>query len=374
MVLGWMSSPLVRVEDDTNRGWSSRVSRGLCCSRVRFCCTASVELSDSTNIPFAEKIKKHGLDELRKSSVLRTLQINIGLTCNMACFHCHVASSPSRKETMSGEVADRILALTQQAPPGFAEVIDITGGAPEMHAQFRRLVQEFRAMGRTVMDRCNLTILLEPGQNGLARFLADNQVKIVASMPCYSPDNVEAQRGEGVFEKSIAAIQLLNSLGYGIPSSGLELDLVYNPVGPFLPPQQSKLENDYKKVLLEKFGITFNRLLCITNMPIKKFAQSLRASNNLQAYMDLLVESFNPATTRELMCRSQIHVAYDGRIYDCDFNYALGMGAESKGFKSVSIFDVESLTDLANDRIIVANHCYGCTAGFGSSCGGGLDI
>jgi radical SAM/Cys-rich protein len=278
---------------------------------------------------------------------------------------------------MSRAVADRVIHLTRGDPS--IATVDITGGAPEMHDQFRRLVAAFRAQGLRVLDRCNLDVLTLPGQEDLADFLADSQVQVVASLPCYTAENVERQRGDGVFDASIAALQALNARGYGVPGSGLDLDLVYNPLGPALPPAQAGLEVDYRRELARAFNIVFSRLVCITNMPIKRFADDLRRTGTLQDYMDLLVASFNPATVDAVMCRDQIHVAYDGRIYDCDFNYALGMGASVPGqafppsaSAAASVFDIESWGELASARIRTGPHCFGCTAGSGSSCGGAL--
>lgn len=326
--------------------------------------------AQTSGVPaFASRVPPALAPLARRSAA--TLQINIGLTCSLACRHCHVESSPARQETMSRRVADRLLELTR-GDPGI-RTVDITGGAPEMHAQFRYLVEEFRAMGLRVMDRCNLDVLTLPGQEDLADFLASNGVQIVASLPCYTPSNVEKQRGDGVFDASIAALQSLNARGYGVPGSGLDLDLVYNPLGPSLPPPQASLEEDYRRELKRAFGIVFTRLICITNMPIKRFADDLRRTGTLQDYMDLLVSSFNPGTVDAVMCRDQIHVAFDGSIYDCDFNYALDMGVTAGGKRDATVFDIESWQDLARDRILTGPHCYGCTAGSGSSCGGALE-
>lgn len=310
---------------------------------------------------------------LRRRS-LKTLQVNIGLTCSLACRHCHVESSPMRAETMSREVADRLIELTQahvgsETP---IDAVDITGGAPEMHAEFRHLVSSFHAMGLTIIDRCNLDVLSLPGQEDLADFLAQHRVKIVASLPCYTPANVEKQRGDGVFDASIAALQSLNKIGYGLPGSGLELDLVYNPLGPSLPPPQDKLEADYRRELRRAFGISFTRLICITNMPIKRFADDIRRTSTLQPYMELLVSSFNKATVESLMCRDQIHVSYDGTLSDCDFNYALDLPTAISTGERPSIFEVDSFSQLSHGIIRTGPHCYGCTAGSGSSCGGSL--
>lgn len=331
------------------------------------------------NMPsFASKLKNQPL--LNRTST--TLQINIGLTCNLACRHCHVESSPSRTETMSRPVADRIIALTRNEP--LIQTVDITGGAPEMHEQFRYLVTTFRAMGLHVIDRCNLSVLKLPGYEDLASFLASNNVKVIASMPCYTAKNVEKQRGNGVFDASIEALQMLNLVGYGIPGSGLELDLVYNPVGATLPPAQQTLEEDYRRELRKAFNVQFSSLICITNMPIKRFADDLRRSNKLEEYMQLLVSKFNPATLDSVMCRDMIHVDHDGRLHDCDFNFALGMGmviskkheedGETVGVRkeSPSVFNISSWAELVGRSVQTGLHCYGCTAGSGSSCVGTL--
>lgn len=305
-----------------------------------------------------------------------TLQVNIGLTCNQACRHCHVESSPSRTETMPSVVTSRLLQLAREQPS--LRIADITGGAPELHDQFRNLVTGFSALGLTVIDRCNLTILHHPSQHDLVPFLVRHRVRVVASLPCYSPSNVEHQRGSGVFGESISALRLLNAAGYGLPDAGLELDLVYNPVGPTLPPSQSSLEQAYREELASVFGIRFNNLLTITNMPIKRFADDLLQSGQLEKYMDLLVDNFNPDTVDGLMCRDMIHVSWDGSLHDCDFNYALDLPLPSarlpgaSGSRPLSIFDIRSFDDLTGRPIATGKHCYGCTAGSGSSCGGSL--
>mmetsp|Transcript_20745 Transcript_20745/g.84313 ORF Transcript_20745/g.84313 Transcript_20745/m.84313 type:complete len:380 (-) Transcript_20745:7191-8330(-) len=327
---------------------------------------------------FDKTLRDLELGQLKRNRV-STLQINIGLTCNQACSHCHVESSPSSKETMPKIVADRLVKLTQAEND--ISTVDITGGAPEMHQQFRPLVLKFREMGLNVIDRCNLTILEQIPD--AANFLAENQVKVVASLPCYTSDNVEAQRGDGVFDSSIAGLQQLNSLGYGIPGSGLELDLVYNPGGAFLPPEQARLEEDYRRELKRAFGIQFTSLITIANMPIKRFADDLRRSNKLEEYLNLLLSKFNPSTVDKVMCVNQIHVAWDGQLYDCDFNYALEMPVRMPSGQSseerpeflpngMTVFDIEKWSDLENMRVRTAKHCYACTAGTGSSCGGAL--
>lgn len=282
---------------------------------------------------------------------------------------------------MDAATAQRCVALLRAAPD--VTTVDLTGGAPELCPQFRYLVREATALGRQVIDRCNLTVLLEPGQQDLAQFLADHRVRVVASLPCYSAKNVDSQRGAGVFERSIAGLRALNALGYGRPDSGLVLDLVYNPGGAFLAPAQQKLEPAYKQELADGYGVAFNSLLALNNMPIKRFADYLTRRGKLDEYMELLVSSFNPAAAGALMCRDTVSVGWDGRLYDCDFNQQLEMGlvapagvaaaaGAAAAFKGPSVFDIDSLDQLTGWAIRCDNHCYGCTAGSGSSCQGAL--
>ena len=313
---------------------------------------------------FDRALHDAGSAPLRRGTV-STVQINVGRICNQACLHCHVEAGPQRTEIMSPRVADRVLELLRASQQ--VETVDITGGAPELCPEFRRLVVESRRLGLRVIDRSNLTILFEAGQENLATFLAEQQVHIVASLPCYSESGVEAQRGHGVFEPSIRALQLLNGLGYGIAGSDLTLDLVYNPGGAFLPPAQAELEQRYKSELKQNFGISFSSLLTLANMPIKRFAHSLERDHQMADYMTLLERSFNPATIPGLMCSSQISIGYEGSFYDCDFNQMLELNIRPR-----SIFDVSSYDELAGAGVITASHCYGCTAGSGSSCGGAL--
>lgn len=304
--------------------------------------------------------------ELKRTPV-EILQINIGRKCNLACLHCHVEAGPQRTENMTSATVDRILELLEGSKT--IHTVDLTGGAPELNPHFQRLVVKARALGKQVIDRCNLTILFEPDQQDTAMFLKENHVHVVASLPCYSKKNVEQQRGRGVFDKSIEALLLLNSLGYGKINSGLKLDLVYNPGGAFLPPAQEKLENDYKAELKELFGVEFNQLFTITNMPIKRFLKDLERTGKLTEYMELLANSFNPKAAKGVMCRNLVSVSWNGDIFDCDFNQMLDLplGANIK-----SIWDLESFDELQNQSIRFENHCYGCTAGAGSSCGGTL--
>ena len=315
---------------------------------------------------FEGRLAEHGLAGLVRDRIT-TLQVNIGLRCNLACHHCHVESGPKRQERLSEADCRRLLALLEASPE--VTTLDVTGGAPELHASFRELVAGARALGRRVIDRCNLTVFFEPGQADTPEFLAAQQVEIVASLPCYTAENVEAQRGRGVFGQSIAALERLNALGYGRGDPDHVLTLVYNPGGPDLPPTQAELEARYRDELAEHFGITFDRLITITNMPIKRFAHDLRRSGREREYMDLLVRSFNPGTLSDLMCRSQLSVDHRGRLFDCDFNLALGLDPPGP---TRTIWDVERLSDVVGDRIATSTHCFGCTAGAGSSCGGAL--
>jgi radical SAM/Cys-rich protein len=316
---------------------------------------------------FAAALEGHGLGRLRRAP-LTTLQVNVGKRCNQACHHCHVDAGPKRIEVMTDAVAERIVALLEGHPS--IELLDVTGGAPELAPCFRMLVSRARRLGRRVVDRCNLTVLLEPGHEDLASFLAAHGVEIVASLPCYGPENVDAQRGQGVFERSIRVLRALNGLGYGAPGSLLRLDLVYNPVGAHLPPPQERLEADYRGELSDRFGITFHRLLTITNMPINRFAEQLARWGESERYMALLVNHFNPATVDGLMCRTLVSVGYDGRLYDCDFNQMLELPLGWHGARTV--WDVDDLTALDGTAVATRPHCFGCTAGAGSSCGGAL--
>jgi len=322
-------------------------------------------LGQTASTDFHNTVRQHGLGELRRGE-LTTLQINVGKLCNQACHHCHVEAGPKRTEIMTAETAQRVLALLKATPS--IQTVDITGGAPELNPNFRALVQESRRMGKRVIDRCNLTVLFEPGQEMLPQFLAANQVEITASLPCYTETNVDQQRGKGAFEKSIRALRLLNDLRYGRNGSELILNLVYNPLGASLPPPQAKLEADYRRELRNHFGIEFNHLFTITNMPIKRFADFLFREGKHEEYLDLLANNFNPATVENLMCRSLLSIGWDGRIYDCDFNQMLDMETP----KGKTIWDVENFTEFVCAGIATDRHCFGCTAGAGSSCGGSL--
>jgi radical SAM/Cys-rich protein len=318
---------------------------------------------------FSERLSHELLPKLGRAETT-TLQINVGKRCNQACLHCHVEAGPMRSEMMTQQVAERVLHLIDVSSS--IRTVDITGGAPELNPNFRDLVQGARALGRSVIDRCNLTVFFEPGMEDLPVFLAENQVKITASLPCYSAKNVNAQRGGGVFDKSIKGLRKLNDLGYGASDSGLELDLVYNPGGPFLPPAQSGLEEKYRNELSTEFSIAFNRLLTLTNLPIKRFAHSLFQAEELESYMELLVNNFNPATVDGLMCRSLVSVGWDGALYDCDFNQMLELSMAAPSLPRQTVFDVSHFDGLSGQPIATGGHCFGCTAGSGSSCGGSL--
>ena len=298
---------------------------------------------------------------------LETLQVNLGYRCNQSCSHCHVDAGPWRTEMME---PDQVKLIAQVLKHCHLKTLDLTGGAPELHPQFREIVREARAQGVAVIDRCNLTILMEPGQETLAEFLADSGVRIVASLPCYEQDRVDRQRGRGVFERSLDALKQLNQLGYGMPGSPLELDLVYNPSGPSLPPPQQSLQAQYREQLMKSHGISFHQLLTIANMPIKRFARDLEVSGELEGYQTLLREAHRPANLDEVMCRTLISVSWTGALHDCDFNQQLGCAAGAEPAVLADLLTVQG--GLEDQPIAVADHCYGCTAGQGSSCGGSL--
>jgi radical SAM/Cys-rich protein len=299
---------------------------------------------------------------------LETLQVNVGYVCNQTCLHCHVNAGPTRKESMSAETAAQVLAYLEASG---ATTLDLTGGAPELNPNFRGLVSGARARGARVIDRCNLTILHQPGQEDTARFLAANRVDVVASLPCYTEELVDRQRGKGVYEQSIAALAQLNALGYGHPGSGLAIDLVYNPQGAALPPAQAKLEADYKRILFERHGIVFNRLLTLANMPIQRFGSTLVSKGQFAPYMKLLREAHRDENLDGVMCRTLVSVDWQGYLYDCDFHQMLAIPLAVAGRRRVHVKDAVA-PDLDGNPIMVADHCYGCTAGQGSSCGGAL--
>ncbi len=319
-------------------------------------------------VSFQQKLRKAGLSLSRKS--VEILQVNVGKLCNLACVHCHVEAGPKRTENMTRETAEAVVRFIDRVR---VQKLDLTGGAPEMNPNFKYLVREARKRGLHVMDRCNLTVFYVPGFEELPQFLAENQVEVIASLPCYSRENVDKQRGKGVFKESIDALLQLNKLGYGKAKTGLTLNLVYNPVGAFLPPDQKELEEEYKLRLKEDFGIEFNHLYAITNMPIKRFETYLQHQNEYAAYMELLVNSFNPATVEGLMCRNTLSVGYDGKLYDCDFNQMLDLPLVSKSQKKSFTLDTLVLEEFLQTPILTDSHCFGCTAGPGSSCGGQVD-
>ena len=298
----------------------------------------------------------------------RTLQVNVGYRCNQACHHCHVNASPDRKEMMSLETVELVLRVLRERSIG---TLDVTGGAPELNPNFRYLVSAARATGARVIDRCNLTVLNEPGFEDLAEYLARERVEITASMPCYTKDNVDRQRGDNVFDSSILGLQKLNALGYGVDGTGLVLNLVYNPGGPFLPPPQEKLEADYKRELGRNFGIVFNQLFTLANMPINRFGSTLVTQGKFASYMVLLRSAHKPDNLENVMCRTLVSVDYRGYLYDCDFNQMLGVPLVAAGKARRHLSDLLQ-TDFEGTLIAVADHCYGCTAGQGSSCGGAL--
>lgn len=316
--------------------------------------------------PFSQTLADHQVSLKRET--LQILQINIGKLCNQACHHCHVEAGPNRKENMEKNTVERILVLLQKTSS--IHTVDLTGGAPELNPHFRHLVNECRKLGKNVIDRCNLTVFFEPGHEDTAEFLKKSQVQVVASLPCYSKENVERQRGNGVFDKSIRAIHQLNDLGYGKEGSNLILNLVYNPLGAFLPPAQEKLEKAYKQELWSLFGVEFNRLFTLTNMPIKRFLSDLERNGRLQEYMELLTNNFKIQAALGVMCRTLVSVSWDGYLYDCDFNQMLNLGLNGK---KKTLWDIENFNEIERESMALSNHCYGCTAGAGSSCSGALN-
>ncbi|OGA63678.1 MAG: radical SAM protein [Betaproteobacteria bacterium RIFCSPLOWO2_12_FULL_67_28] len=312
-------------------------------------------------------MRRYGFPALARHRV-ETLQVNLGYRCNQSCLHCHVNAGPGRTEMMARDTLADVLAFL-----GVSGVrrLDLTGGAPELNPHFRDLVLRARGLGAHVIDRCNLTILEEPGQEGLAEFLAGQRVEVVASLPCYLEENVERQRGKGVFEKSLRALRRLNALGYGSDGSGLELNLVYNPQGPTLPPAQAELESDYRRVLRERHGIVFTRLYTLANMPIQRFGSTLVSRGQFEPYMALLRSAHCEQNLETVMCRSLLSVDWQGYVYDCDFNQMLELPLALPGKRRAHLSDLIG-RDLTGLPITVRDHCYGCTAGQGSSCGGAL--
>lgn len=318
--------------------------------------------------PFDERLRETGLAPLRATGVT-VFQINVGKLCNQTCRHCHVDAGPDRAERMTRETAEScIRALAQTDVP----TVDITGGAPELNPNFRWLVEQARALGRHVMDRCNLSVLLLPSQADLATFLATHTVEVVASLPYFRRSQTDTQRGDGVYEKSIEALQLLNRVGYGQEGSGLTLSLVHNPVGAFLPPKQAAIELQFRRELLRHYGIRFNHLYTITNMPISRFLEFLLDSGNYEGYMERLANAFNPTAAVGVMCRYTLSVGWDGTLFDCDFNQMLDLPVTEPVIRHIADFTAARFAELQHRTIVIGNHCYGCTAGSGSSCGGAV--
>jgi radical SAM/Cys-rich protein len=309
-----------------------------------------------------------GFPAIRHKPV-ETLQVNLGYKCNQSCLHCHVNAGPTRTELMAPETVFEVIACLKAMN---IRTLDITGGAPELNPHFRLLVESARQLGVRVIDRCNLTILFEPGQESLAQFLAAQQVEITASLPCYLEDNVDRQRGKGVFGTSIRALQALNALGYGRQGSGLKLNLVYNPQGPVLPPDQAALQRDYQQRLLDGYGIVFNELYALANMPIQRFGSTLVTKGQFDPYMKLLKDAYRAENLDTVMCRTLLSVDWQGYVYDCDFNQMLDLPLEWKGRARTHLRELIA-ADLDDNPIVVKDHCYGCTAGQGSSCGGALE-
>jgi radical SAM/Cys-rich protein len=314
--------------------------------------------------PFSHKI--HPTNDLTRRAI-DTLQVNLGRYCNLACIHCHVESGPTRTEMMNRETVNAVLRFLASSN---ISALDITGGAPELNPNFDYLVESAVGLGRHVMDRCNLTVIFEPEKDYLPEFFKRHRVELICSLPCYSEENVDRQRGKGTFELSIRALQMLNAIGYG-KDDNLVLNLVYNPVGPHLPPPQEKLEQDYKDILNEQFGLVFNQLFCLTNMPITRYATHLKLRGEYDSYMNLLESSFNPSTLEQVMCRNLISVGWEGLIYDCDFNQMLNLPIRDRAGKPLHISSL-SIEQVRNHAITIGDHCYACTAGAGSSCGGTL--
>ena len=313
---------------------------------------------------FADKIRRYEIESKRNK--VETLQLNITRKCNQACTHCHVNAGPKRTEEMSIDVMKRILHLLDQ--DSSIKTVDITGGAPELNTNFRYLIRELKQRKRNIIDRCNLTVLLEKGQEDTADFLAQNNVILIASLPCYTEENVDAQRGNAIYKKSIRVLRKLNAIGYGREQSGRILNLVYNPNGPFLPGLQEELEADFKRELFEEYGITFNQLLTITNMPINRYENVLKREGNYEKYCNMLALNFNPDVAQKMMCKSQVSVGWNGTLYDCDFNQALEIPILSD---RNTIMDIYGFSDVSR-TIFYGSHCYACAAGCGSSCQGSI--
>jgi radical SAM/Cys-rich protein len=324
----------------------------------------TLDRSRSVVLPFDEKLAEFELAPLMPTG-LDVLQVNVGKMCNQTCAHCHVDAGPDRTEIMTRSTMEQCLQALERSG---IETVDITGGAPEMNPHFRWFVEEIRKLGRSVMVRSNLTILtVNRKYRELPGFFAEQAVAVISSLPCYTVSNTNRQRGDGVFERSIEALRMLNQVGYGQENSGLILNLVYNPLGAFLPGAQAQLEADYKRVLAQEYGVAFNELFCITNMPISRFLDYLLQEGEYERYMETLVNAFNPEAARGVMCRNLLSVGWDGKLYDCDFNQMLDLGIEETAPGHICEFDE---SQLRRRRVVTHQHCYGCTAGAGSSCGG----
>ncbi len=324
----------------------------------------SSESERNKKFSFQRTLKEHGLTPLKRGA-LTELQINVGKLCNQACTHCHVDAGPKRTEIMTWATMSRII---DWAARNQIKSVDITGGAPELNPHFRQFVLSLRGLGIRVVSRCNLTVLFEPNQQDLAQWYAKNKIQLFCSLPCYTADNTDKQRGKGVFDKSIAALQKLNKVGYG-SNPELNLDLVYNPGGAFLPPDQKQLESDYKQKLFDNFGVVFNQLFALANLPVSRFEHSLTRDGEFEDYMQLLLDSFNPQTIDNVMCKSLISIDWTGKVYDCDFNQMLELPLGDK--RDIYLWEL-SLSDLNEKKIATRYHCFGCTAGAGSSCGGAI--
>ena len=321
--------------------------------------------SDERHLSFGGALREHGLGPLLATGI-DVLQVNVGKLCNQTCHHCHVDAGPDRRESMSRETAEAVIDVLARSD---IPTLDITGGAPEMNPQFRWLVEQARGLGRRVIDRCNLTILMAPGFTDLPEFLAKHRVEIVASLPCYLEENCDAQRGDGVFRKSIQVLQRLNRLGYGMEDRDRVLTLVYNPIGPSLPPSQSLLQADYQRELWDRYQVKFSQLYTITNLPISRFLQELIDRGQYDDYMQTLIVAFNPTAVHGVMCRTTLSVDWQGRLFDCDFNQMLDLRVTGELVQNIREID---LSQLANRRITTGRHCFGCTAGAGSGCHGAV--
>ena len=321
-----------------------------------------VAILDAAAFPsFESVLRQHGTDSLQANGI-DILQVNVGKLCNMTCRHCHVDAGPDRREIMDRATIDDCLSAIDVAN---ISTLDLTGGAPEMNPDFKYFVKEAKRRGCHVIDRCNLTILLANGFTDVPKFLADHEVEIVASLPCYLQENADAQRGDGSFQNSIDALRLLNELGYGMPDSNLQLTLVYNPVGTSLPPDQTELESQYREHLFKEYDLQFNRLFTITNMPISRYLEDLLEQGNFESYLQKLIDAYNPSAVQGVMCRKMLSVGWDGQLYDCDFNQMLELKVGSQQLRHIRDF---SKDPLENRRIVTGRHCFGCTAAAGSGC------